>query len=120
MSPAVGIVVILGTSLAASLLFTPLVRKLAFRLGLVAHPTSDRWHKQPTALLGGVAIACATAVGLAAATFLVGDGWAVRPESFARPALGVGISALLMFVVGLWDDVARLRAQTKFLFQLLA
>lgn len=121
MSPAVGIVIILGTSLAASLLFTPLVRKLAFRLSLIAHPTSDRWHKRPTALLGGVAIALATAVGLAAATFLVGDGWAVRRSgASAQPALAVGISSLLMFIVGLADDVVRLRAQTKFLFQLLA
>ena len=123
MSPAVGIVIILGTSLLASLVFTPLVRRLAFRLRLIAHPTSDRWHKQPTALLGGVAIAMATVIGLAAATFLVGDGWAVRPASeIARPqvALGVAISALLMFIVGLTDDIVRLRAQTKFLYQLLA
>lgn len=121
MSPAVGSGIILGTSLLAALLCTPLVRKLAFRLRLVADPTTDRWHKQPTALLGGIAIALATGVGLAAATFLVGNGWAVRPETaIARPALGVGLSAALMLIVGLLDDVVRLRAQTKFLYQLLA
>jgi len=120
-SPAIGIAIILGTSVLAALVATPLVRKLAFRVRVLANPASDRWHKQPTALLGGVAIVLATGVGLAAATLLVGNGWAVRVESaIARPALGVGLSATLMFLVGLVDDVVRLRAQTKFLYQLLA
>ena len=35
---------------------TPLVRAFARRFGLVAKPKSDRWHKKPTAMLGGVAI----------------------------------------------------------------
>ncbi len=119
-NPAVGIAIILGTSLIASLAITPLVRVVAARLKLVAHPTSDRWHKEPTALLGGVGIVFATGIGLTAATFLVGDGWALRPASaIAGPALGIGISTALMFVVGLADDVLRLRAQTKFLFQTL-
>ncbi|TMQ02830.1 MAG: hypothetical protein E6J91_49805 [Deltaproteobacteria bacterium] len=120
MSPAISIALILGTSLIASLVATPVVRSLAFRLNRIANPESDRWHKRPTALLGGVAIVLATIIGLAVAMFLVGDGWTVRPAmAIAGPALGVGISAGLMFIVGLADDVSRLRAQTKFLFQLL-
>ena len=51
---------------------TPIVRSLAFRLNRIANPASDRWHKRPTALLGGVAIVLATVTGLAAAMFLVG------------------------------------------------
>src|SRR5206468_11946899 len=35
-------------------------------------------------------------------------------------ALGVGLSAALMFLVGLLDDAVRLRAQLKFVLQLLA
>ena len=56
MNAVVGIVVILGTSFLAALLFTPLVRTLAFRCGVVAHPMSDRWHDRPTALLGGLGL----------------------------------------------------------------
>ncbi len=121
MSIALGITLIVGTSVSAALVCTPLARMLALRIGAVARPTSDRWHKRPTALLGGVAIVGATAAGFAAATLLAGNGWVFRPETAtARPALGVGLSAALMFFVGLVDDLVKLRAQSKFLWQLLA
>ena len=35
---------------------TPVVRALARRWGAVAQPRQDRYHQQPTALFGGVAI----------------------------------------------------------------
>src|SRR5437764_7891414 len=121
MSVLLAIGVILGTSPVAGLVFTPAVRALALRAGAVAQPSADRWHKQPTALLGGVAIVLATLAGLAAATLLVGNGWAVRSEAATtRPALGLGLSAAFMCVVGLVDDILRLRPQAKFLLQLLA
>jgi len=41
---------------AFSLALTPLVRMLARRWGAVASPKADRWHKKPTAMLGGIAI----------------------------------------------------------------
>src|SRR5216117_3720794 len=102
MSALLAIGVILGTSLVAALVFTPAVRALALRAGAVAQPSADRWHKQPTALL-------------------VGSGWAVRAEAaVTRPALGLGLSAAFMCVVGLVDDILRLRPPAKFLLQLLA
>ena len=45
-----------AVSLALALGLTPVVRVLARRWGFVAKPKIDRWHKNPTALLGGVAI----------------------------------------------------------------
>jgi len=120
MTFALGLSVVLGGSLLTALLCTPLARALAFRVGAVARPTNDRWHKEPTALLGGVAMVVATLAGLAAATLLVGNQWADVPAAaVSRPALAVGLSAALMFVVGLVDDLVHLRAQTKFLFQFL-
>jgi len=44
------------TSFVLALVLTPLVRALARRRGIVAQPKSDRWHKKPTPMLGGVAI----------------------------------------------------------------
>lgn len=112
--------IILGTSLLASLAATPLMRALAFRLNVVAHPSHDRWHAHPTALLGGVAIALATALGLGAAALFV-SGWDIGLErAVTQPALGMVLSAIVMFLVGIVDDVVRLRAQAKFLYQLLA
>src|SRR2546421_1389022 len=121
MTAAIGITAILGTSFLAALAVTPLLRKLAFQFSVVAHPTFDRWHERPTALLGGVAIAGATVFGLGVATFFVGPEWISRMASTSlMPALGVVLSSAIMFFVGLIDDIVRLRAQTKFLCQLLA
>ena len=47
------------TAFALSLILVPVFRRIALRSGLVAHPKNDRWHRRPTALLGGVAIAVA-------------------------------------------------------------
>ncbi len=48
--------VAVGASFAFALALTPLVRRLAQRFGAVARPKTDRWHKKPTAMLGGIAI----------------------------------------------------------------
>ena len=53
---------LIGLGLSAVL--TPMVRWAALRYGWVAHPSSDRWHKKPTALMGGIAIFGALAIGL--------------------------------------------------------
>ena len=45
-----------AASLAFALVLTPLVRAVARRYGVVAKPRGDRWHKKPTAMMGGVAI----------------------------------------------------------------
>ncbi len=46
-----------GIALAMSLVLTPICRSVATRFGLTAVPKEDRWHRKPTALYGGVAIA---------------------------------------------------------------
>ena len=121
MSVVWAIVAIFGVSLVAALLLTPAARAVARRVGAVTRPSSDRWQKQPTPLLGGIAIVVATMAGLVAATLFVGDGWAVRLAAVgARPALGLAASAVFMLVVGLVDDVKGLRPPVKFLLQVLA
>ena len=85
----------------------------------MTHPSPDRWSKRSTPLFGGVAIVLATAAGVAMAALLVGHGWTTRLTT-PGPAIGVIVSAGLVFVVGLADDIVGLRAQGKFLFQLLA
>jgi UDP-GlcNAc:undecaprenyl-phosphate/decaprenyl-phosphate GlcNAc-1-phosphate transferase len=110
-----------GTAALVVLLCTPLIRALARRLGIVTRPSADRWHKHPTALLGGVAIVIATCAGLVAATLIFGEGSGVWSKVVKTPpAIGLVLSTALMFIVGLVDDLVRMRAPTKFLFQLLA
>jgi UDP-GlcNAc:undecaprenyl-phosphate GlcNAc-1-phosphate transferase len=47
-----------------AILTTPAARTLAFKLGLIAVPRSDRAHEHPTAMMGGVAIYVGATVAL--------------------------------------------------------
>ncbi|MBK8302200.1 MAG: hypothetical protein IPK98_01820 [Chloracidobacterium sp.] len=49
-------------SLVIGMLLTLAIRSFATRFGFVAKPKIDRWHKRPTAMLGGVAIFAATTI----------------------------------------------------------
>ena len=92
-------------ALGLSLALVPLCRLLAMRVGRVAHPREDRWHRQPVALLGGVAIGLSLFTG--AAVFGLGSQLPVL--------LGC---ALLMFLTGLIDDLVNLKPSTKLIVQI--
>ncbi|HEY0075580.1 MAG TPA: hypothetical protein VGB77_15890 [Abditibacteriaceae bacterium] len=92
----------------ASLLFTPIVIKVARHKGLVAKPSADRWHSKPTALFGGIAIFVAAA--LASLIFLKAN----------AQFLGVATGALIIFVAGVYDDRHPLKPSAKFIVQLVA
>src|SRR6266542_889982 len=96
-----------AVSLALALGLTPLVRVLARRWGFVAKPKIDRWHKNPTAMMGGVAIWLAV-VG----TYLIlvphtRQGWVV-----------VGAASFL-FLVGLLDDLLHVKPYQKLIGQVI-
>ena len=98
-----------GVALGISALLTPLVARWARSHGMVAIPRQDRWHRQPTPLLGGVAI-------------FVGqhrDHRRVRARTTAR-LLGLVVGGALLFVTGLIDDFRHLRPHTKLIAQILA
>ena len=80
---------------------------LARRWGLVSAPKEDRWSKRPTPLLGGVALVAGVLAG-AALCLPLGD-----PR--VRAVLA---GTLLLFVIGLWDDVRGIRPSTKLAAQL--
>jgi UDP-GlcNAc:undecaprenyl-phosphate GlcNAc-1-phosphate transferase len=95
----------LAVAFALSLVAVPLCRLAALRLGFVARPREDRWHRGTVALFGGVGIAivlfaCSAIFGL------------VR----AQPVLIA--TAVLMFGTGLVDDVLRIKPATKLIAQL--
>lgn len=94
-------------SIAISAVLTIVVREFARRYGHVAKPKSDRWHKKPTAMLGGVAIAAATFIGYLAFV----------PKN-TQSLVVVGASAWL-FVVGLIDDVFNIKPYQKLFGQLI-
>jgi UDP-GlcNAc:undecaprenyl-phosphate GlcNAc-1-phosphate transferase len=85
---------------ALAALLTPLVKGLATRAGLVAHPRNERWHRAPVSLMGGVAI-----VGAFVATMVAAPD---RTGVVALLACSAG-----MFVVGLADDLWGFRPLVK-------
>lgn len=87
---------------------TWLVRRQARRRGWLVAPRPDRWHREPTALFGGVAIFAGLAAGILAFVPLT-------------PQLG-GLLALTagLFAVGLADDIWDLRPQAKLVAQIAA
>ncbi len=97
-----------GIAFAASLVLTFAVRTAARRLGLVAKPRADRWHRKPTALFGGVGI-CA---GFFASYLLQ------HPGKQSGDALFL-VCAGAMFVLGLIDDFIQLKPYTKLIGQIV-
>src|ERR1700730_8042879 len=95
-------------TLVLSVLLTLAVRKIAYRIGMVAAPRQDRWHQKPTALLGGVAIFIAFVIG-----YLI----FVPKNPSLYPIIGGGA---FLFVVGLVDDIVQLKPYTKLVTQLIA
>ncbi len=91
--------------LGVSAALVPACRALAFRLNCVARPSSDRWHKRPTPLLGGVAIV----VTVLAGAILFG----VRGN-----LLQLLLAGGLIFVVGITDDLLSLKPSTKLIAEI--
>ncbi|MDI6606483.1 MAG: MraY family glycosyltransferase, partial [Candidatus Omnitrophota bacterium] len=91
-----------------SLLLTPLVRSFALKYGLVSYPRSDRWHKRPTAILGGTAIYLSV----------------ILPALFLLPLnknlIGLLGGATMLFLVGLIDDKFHLAPYLKLFMQIIA
>ncbi len=97
-------------ALIVVLSLTPFVKMFSSKFGFLAQPGGSRWHREPTPLMGGLSIFAGVALGLV--YFLI-DFWEPR-------LLGFVLGGLVVFVVGLWDDVSSLRPVTKLLGQIIA
>ncbi len=123
----IGALVAFLAALTAGLLFTPLARRYALRTGMVANPIASRWHREPTALLGGLAIGLASVAGLVVAGVVIavliptaaGTPLPIEPLASTR-GLGVAAAATLMFLVGYTDDREWTFFRTKLTMQLVA
>lgn len=98
------------TATMVSYLVTPLVRKIALRIGYVDHPRNNKVHAHPTALLGGVSIYVAFVLAL-----------------FTTVRFGANdllssmlIASMFLLVVGLIDDRLGMMPEVKLLGQFLA
>jgi UDP-GlcNAc:undecaprenyl-phosphate GlcNAc-1-phosphate transferase len=97
LSGAPPFLIVAPLSFAAALLLTPVMRGLARATGYLDHPDVRKHHAEPTALLGGVAIALALLVGLGASRALFG-------APIAAPPVGTLAGAALSLGLGMLDD----------------
>src|SRR3954452_12975897 len=93
------------TAFAAASIATPAVRAVARRFGAVAMPRADRWHRKPTAMMGGIAIFIAVMTTLLVLVPQRREAWVV-----------LGASTLL-FAVGLIDDFLHVKPYQKLIGQ---
>jgi UDP-GlcNAc:undecaprenyl-phosphate GlcNAc-1-phosphate transferase len=94
-------------SFALAVALTPVVRMLARRFGFIARPKTDRWHKKPTAMMGGVAIWLSVIISYLAFVPHTSAGW-----------VAVG-SASFLFLVGLVDDWLHVKPYQKLIGQVI-
>lgn len=104
-------------ALVVSILITPLVKRLAFRIGAVDAPNYRKVHSRIMPRLGGLAIFIAFVVGLAI----------LRPvpivplgeNPFFVP-LAIVLGASVIVLTGVLDDMYEISAKAKMLGQLVA
>jgi UDP-GlcNAc:undecaprenyl-phosphate GlcNAc-1-phosphate transferase len=96
-----------ASSFLLALVLTPLVRMLARRFGFVAKPKTDRWHKAPTAMLGGLAICLSVVISVQFFIPHTTYSWVIlRASAF-------------LFLVGLVDDIVHIKPYQKLIGQIM-
>jgi UDP-GlcNAc:undecaprenyl-phosphate GlcNAc-1-phosphate transferase len=124
-------IILLVASFTVSAGLTRLVENIATRIGFVARPTEDRYHRSTIALGGGISIVATIllflAAGILIVEFLVGPGRLTLDKSASIYAPGfigktnklliVIFCVLALFALGLWDDKKRLGPYFKLIIQ---
>jgi UDP-GlcNAc:undecaprenyl-phosphate GlcNAc-1-phosphate transferase len=103
-------------------LFTPIMRMVAMTYGIIDRPDQIRkMHSMPVAYLGGVAVFLGWLCGLAVANYLnlhrIEPGWPTRSPIIK---FSIPMGALIIVVLGLWDDILGVRPKAKILAQVAA
>ena len=95
------------SSLFIVIVITPFIIKFSNRHGYIVEPKEDRWHKSPTAQLGGIGIFISFIVP--ALIFIPLD----------KLTIGIFLCAASIFALGLYDDLREIKPYTKFIFQVV-
>ncbi len=103
------VILALGVAMLVSFIATPLVKKLAYKVGAVDVPKDNRrMHDHPIPRMGGLAIF----IGCVVSVLLFAD--------ITRPLQGILLGSCLIVAVGVVDDAHPLGAGVKFILQIVA
>ncbi len=104
-----------------SLVFTPVMRVVAIHYGIIDAPDGVRkMHSSPVAYLGGAAVFLGWVVGLAASQFLHLHRSEPGLPSHVVINIGILAGAMVIVILGLWDDIGGLNPWTKIAGQIAA
>lgn len=111
--------------LALSLAFTPWGIRLALKINAIDQPDERKVHKKPIPRLGGFAVAVSFLISAGLifvyipGLFPVADLPILQPDT--SDLYGIGIcAALIVLLLGAWDDVKTLTPASKFFIQIVA
>jgi len=104
-------------SATLALILTPVIGRGSVRLGLVDAPGGRKVHLQPVPRTSGLAVVLAAAVALAVVFEFVPESHAPTNWPVIRPVI---MAAILIFLVGLVDDVRGLGPLPKLVFETAA
>ncbi|MCH1625088.1 glycosyltransferase family 4 protein [Ferdinandcohnia quinoae] len=93
-----------------SILITPLIKKLAIKIGATDQPNSRKVHQKVMPRLGGLAIYFSFLVG-----YLI-----LRPVSDDYNVFAILLGGLIVIITGVLDDIIELSPKLKLLGQLVA
>jgi UDP-GlcNAc:undecaprenyl-phosphate GlcNAc-1-phosphate transferase len=102
----------------ASVVLTPVARRVAIVIGAVGRPGGRHVHARSIPRLGGTALAAGWCVAILLSRHLPGQGSATLADSGIR-LWGIVLGALCLCVVGAVDDVRGLRAYHKLICQIV-
>jgi UDP-GlcNAc:undecaprenyl-phosphate/decaprenyl-phosphate GlcNAc-1-phosphate transferase len=106
-------------SMLCGTILTPIVRRLAYRFGLLDHALSPRKiHGRPVPRLGGIAIVIAFYAPLVGLLFFHSDVGGMFVADRSR-AIGLFVGGLAIALLGLYDDLKGAGALRKFVIQFL-
>lgn len=116
----VSALLVLGVGIAVAYLVTPLVEKLAMRLGAVDHPNERKVHRNPVPNLGGLAIFLSFAAALLSQGIWQSFSSVEPILNPTRWFLGIFLGGIFILFLGLVDDFTELSPFIKFIGQLAA
>jgi len=100
-------IIIFLLPLILSLVLTPVVRRAMLKLGILSIPHKSRWHRQPVALMGGIAIFI---------SFML---VALLRLELRAEILVIMLGGGVIFALGVLDDIFEMHPNAKFAVQFL-
>lgn len=109
------------TAFVVALIFTPLMRYVAMHYGIIDQPDGLRkMHREPVAYLGGLAVFLGWIVGLATSQFVFLHRQEPGLPGHVIINIGILAGAIIIILLGLWDDLISVNPWTKISGQIAA